>query len=133
MTEGTSRVELAETMTEGTSRVELAEKPEVSHGKPVLVWPGVHFGLSNIDEKGLFIEDEVFMLKGRPQVRKAKTSPGNIMAAWRKLRDEGDEEMKDLFNEIAVWQQPSAFLDGCALEWVRNEIPVMQQPRATKR
>ena len=37
------------------------------------------------------------------------------------MRDEGDEEMKDFFNEIAVWQQPSAFLDGCALEWVRMQ------------
>ena len=93
MTEGTSRVELPETMTEGTSRVELAEKPEVRHGKPVLVGPGVLARLSNIDEKGLFIEDEVIMVQGKATVRRAKTSAGNIMAKGKpKVRKAKGEE-----------------------------------------
>jgi len=37
--------------------------PEVKHGRPVLVVPGAHGRLSNIDDKGLFIEDEVFHVK----------------------------------------------------------------------
>ena len=76
-----------------------SEKPEVRHGRPVLVVPGAHARLSNIDEKGLFIEDEVFLVKGKQKVRKAKTSAGNLMLSWRKLRDEGDEEMKAFFGD----------------------------------
>ena len=44
-----------------------SEKPEVRHGRPVLVVPGAHGRLSNIDEHGLFIEDEVSLLKGEAE------------------------------------------------------------------
>ena len=46
------------------------------------------------------MEDEVIMVKGKQKVRKAKTSAGNLMLSWRKLRDEGDEETKALFEEV---------------------------------
>ena len=36
-----------------------SEKPEVRHGRPILVVPGAHARLSNIDDRGLFKEDEV--------------------------------------------------------------------------
>ena len=87
-----------------------SEKPEVRHGRPVFVVPGAHGRLSNIDEHGLFIEDEVFLLKGKQKVRKAKTSAGNLLLSWRKLRDQGDEESRAFFRDIEVMQQPSAFL-----------------------
>ena len=35
------------------------EAPQVKHGRPVLVVPGAHGRLSNIDDKGLFIEGGV--------------------------------------------------------------------------
>ena len=61
-----------------------SEKPAVRHGRPVLVAPGAHARLSNIDESGLFIEDEVFVVKGKQRVRKAGTSAGYLMLSWRK-------------------------------------------------
>ena len=71
-----------------------SEKPEVRHGRPVLVVPGAHARLSNIAEDGIFKEDEIFLVKGKQKVRKAGTLAGNLMLSWRKCRDEGDEEMK---------------------------------------
>ena len=56
-----------------------SEKPEVRHGRPILVVPGAHARLSNVDEHGLFIEGEVFVVKGKQKMRKAKTSAGNLI------------------------------------------------------
>ena len=95
-----------------------SEKPEVRHGRPVLVVPGAHGRLSNIDEHGHFIEDEVFLVKGKQKVRKAKTSAGNLLLSWRKLRDQGDEESRAFFRDIEVMQQPSAFCDGVIIAWI---------------
>ena len=95
-----------------------SEKPEVRHGRPVLVVPGAHGRLSNIGADGLFIEDEVIVVKGKQKVRKAKTAAGNLMLSWRKLRDEGDEEMKAFFDEVEVMQQPNAFCDGVIIAWI---------------
>ena len=47
-----------------------SEQPSVRHGRPVLVVPGSHARLSNIDADGCFIEDEVFEVKGKQKVRK---------------------------------------------------------------
>ena len=95
-----------------------SEAPTVRHAKPVLVVPGAHARLSNIDEAGLFIEDEIFEVRGRQRVRKAKTSAGNLMLSWRKLRDEGDPEIRSFFKEIEVMQQPAAFCDGVIIAWI---------------
>ena len=58
------------------------EKPEVRHARPVLVVNGAHARLSNIDENGRFVEDEVFLVKNKQKVRKAKMSAGNLMLSW---------------------------------------------------
>ena len=58
-----------------------SEAPTVRHARPVLVAPGAHARLSNIDENGCFIEDEIFEVRGKQKVRKAKTSAGNLMLA----------------------------------------------------
>ena len=50
-------------------------------------------------------------------MRKAGTSAGNLMLSWRKLRDEGDEEMRGYFEDIEVMQQPAAFADGVIISW----------------
>ena len=94
------------------------EAPEVKHGRPALVVPGAHGRLSNIDDKGLFIEDEVFHVKKKEKVRKKGTAAGSLMLSWRKLRDEGDEEMKGFFRDIEVMQQPAAFCDGIIIAWI---------------
>ena len=95
-----------------------SEAPTVRHARPVLVVPGAHARLSNISPEGLFIEDDVFAVKGKQKVRKAQTSAGNLMLSWRKLRDGGDEEMKQFFKEIEVMQQPAAFCDGVIIAWI---------------
>ena len=59
------------------------EAPVVRHGRPVLVVPGSHARLSNIDAQGCFIEDEIFEVKGKQKVRKKGTSAGNLMESWR--------------------------------------------------
>ena len=53
--------------------------PEVHHGRPVLVVPGAHGRLSNIDEAGLFKEDEVFIVKGKQILRRKGTPAGGMM------------------------------------------------------
>ena len=101
-------------------------KPEVRHAKAVLLVLGCHARLSNIDEHGRFKEDEVFMVKKKQTVRKAKTSAKNLMLSWRKLKDDGDEEMKAFFRDIEVMQQPNAFCDGVINAWLaelRNNEP----------
>ena len=95
-----------------------SEKPEVRHARPVLVLPGAHARFSNISPEGLFIEDDIYMVKRNQKVRKAGTSAGKLMLSWRNLRDEGDEEMKEFFNEIEVMQQPAAFCDGVIIAWI---------------
>ncbi len=94
------------------------EKPEVRHGRLVLVVPGAHARLSNISEAGVFVEDEVFMVKGKQRVRKKGTAAGNLMLSWRQLRDQGDEDMKGFFGDIEVMQQPAAFCDGVIVAWI---------------
>ena len=76
-----------------------SEKPEDRHARPALAAPGTHARLSNINENGRFVEDEVFMATHTPRVRKDKTSAGNLMKSWRKVRDEGDEEAKAFFQD----------------------------------
>ena len=95
-----------------------SEAPSVRHARPVLVVPGAHGRLSNISPEGLFIEDDVFNVKGKQKLRKANTSAGILMLPWRKLRDNGDPEMKRFFEEIEVMQQPAAFCDGVIIAWI---------------
>ena len=94
------------------------EAPTVRHAKPVLVAPGAHGRLSNIDEAGNFIKDEIFEVRGKQKVRKAGTSAGNLMLSWRKLRDGGDPEVRSFFKDIEVMQQPAAFCDGVIISWI---------------
>ena len=108
-------VELAQVV---TNVFKPSEKPEVRHAKPVMVVPGAHGRLSNIDRQGLFIEDEIVIVKGKQKVRKAGTSAGNLMLPWRKLRDEGPDDIRAFFNEIEVMQQTNAFCDGIIIAWI---------------
>jgi len=94
------------------------EAPVVRHARPVLIVPGSHARLSNISPEGLFIEDEIFEVKGKQRVRKAGTSAGKLLSSWRKLRDSGDEEVKRLLGHIEIMQQPAAFADGVIIAWI---------------
>ena len=88
------------------------EAPTVRHCKPILVLPGAHARLSNISEDGCFLEDEIFEVSGKQKVRQAGTSAGQLMLSWRKLRDAGDDEVRQFFNDIEVMQPPAAFCGG---------------------
>ena len=88
------------------------------HAKPVLVVPGAHARLSNIAEDGCFLTDEIFEVGGKQKVRKAGTSAGNLLQSWKKLRDEGDEEVRSFFKDIEVMQQLVAFCDGVIIAWI---------------
>ena len=96
----------------------LDEKPMVTHGRPVLVMPGAHGRLSNIDAEGKFINDEVFQLKTKTVVRKKGESAGALMKSWRQLRDSGDEKVKGYLNEVEVMQQPAGFCDSVIVSWI---------------
>ena len=50
-----------------------SKEPLSKHAKPLLILIGVHARLSNIDDAGYFIEDEVFEFEGVPVLRKAGT------------------------------------------------------------
>ena len=73
---------------------------------------------SNLNEAGVFVEDEVFEVKKKHKVRKKGTAAGNLMLTWRQLTDEGDEEVKEWFKSIEVMQQPAAFCDGVIVAWI---------------
>ena len=64
-------------------------RPEVRHGRPVLVVYGAHCRLSNISEEGKWFQAENFMAGGKRTVRKRGGSAGTFMKTWRKLRASG--------------------------------------------
>ena len=95
-----------------------SEAPLVRHGRPVLVVPGTHARLSNIDAQGCFIEDETFEVKGKQRVRKKGTNAGKLMESWRKLRDGDDESAKAWLSSVELMQQPAAFCDSVIVCWI---------------
>ena len=74
----------------------------------ILVVPGTHARLENIDSAGRWIEDEVFEVGNKTVHHKKGESVGNTMVSWRALREAAPE----LFTEVRVWQSPTAFVDG---------------------
>ena len=67
----------------------------VRHGRPVLVVPGVHARLSNIDaESGTWLRDERFKAGGKWVVRKAGEKVNNIMRSWVELKASRDPAVK---------------------------------------
>ena len=94
------------------------EQPKCVHGRPVLVMPGAHARLSNIDKAGNFIQDEFFVVGNKKVERRAGQSAGALMRTWRQFRDGGDEEIRRFFDEVEIMQQPSAFCDSIVVGWI---------------
>ena len=94
------------------------EMPTVRHGRLVLIVPGRHARLSNIDKGGFFIEDETFVVKNKTVLRRKGESAGALMKSWRDLRDGDDEEARRWLSRVEVMQQPAAFADGVITSWI---------------
>ena len=84
----------------------------------VLVVSGVHARLSNIDERGRWIEDEMSTYTDKEVKRVKGESCGRILESWRKLRSKSPE----VFEEISVMSEPSAFFDSIITHWRQVEI-----------
>ncbi|CAE7781713.1 Bbs2, partial [Symbiodinium necroappetens] len=92
--------------------------------KGLLIVPGQHGRLDNIDEHGRWKEDEVFFYMGQERRRIKGESCGRCLISWRKLRD----EMPHVFRHFTVMSQPASNSDGIILPWViknqANQFPV---------
>ena len=86
--------------------------------KGLLIVSGVHARLSNISLDGKWIEDEEFLYKNKHVVRKAGKPAGRILASFRKVR----EQKPEMFEDINVMSQPSAFCDSIILHWNQIEL-----------
>ena len=86
--------------------------------KGLLVVPGQHCRLSNISPEGKWIKSESFSFGGVSVKREAGKSAGRLMLNWRRLRDKAPE----LFEQVSVMSQPSAFVDSIIMQWSIEEL-----------
>ncbi len=82
-----------------------------------MIVPGAYARLENISEEGTWLQDEKFQAGDKYYERKKGEKVGSRMQAWRKCRTESPE----LFQNIRVWQTPTAFQDGVAWAWQQEE------------
>eukprot|EP00439_Symbiodinium_sp_Y106_P029249 s977_g3.t1 len=84
----------------------------------LLVVHGSHARLNNIDSSARFLRDETFEFSGKVICRKAGSSAGNLLRAWRQARDNDPS----LFRQISLMSQPSANVDGIIFAWAQEEL-----------
>jgi hypothetical protein len=89
-------------------------------GRTLIVVPGVHCRLSNIDDAGCWKKTEKFFVGKKRIVRRAGTSAGNCMRAWRDLR----LKCPELFADVSIMQQPAAVVDSVITTWSLQELAV---------
>ena len=94
------------------------KEPVGLQGRSLVIVPGVHARLSNIDKDGKWIENESFEVAGKLIKRQKGQSVGNIMLPWRKLRASAPE----LFTQISLMQQPAAVADSIITTWSVAEL-----------
>ena len=94
------------------------EEPEAQVYKTLVVVPGVHCRLSNISEDGRWLADESFSYGGELIERKKGESVGVVAKRWRALRTAHPE----LFQNLSLMQQPSAFVDSVIFTWSQLEL-----------
>jgi hypothetical protein len=87
-------------------------------GETVVIVAGVHCRLNNISEDGKWIKTEKFIVGGKEKVHFAGKSVGNVMQAWRALR----QERPELLEGISVTQQPAAVVDSVITTWSIMEM-----------
>ncbi|CAE7266027.1 Bbs2 [Symbiodinium sp. CCMP2592] len=88
--------------------------PEGHCMRGILIVPGQHARLDNIDEHGKWKEDETFFYMGQERRHIRGESCGRALISWRKLRD----EMPQAFRHFSVMSQPASNSDGICLPWV---------------
>ena len=84
----------------------------------ILIVPGPHAALSNIDEKGEWISDEKFFHAGQMRLHKKGNSVGRTLEPWRKLRASDPQLMR----HFHVYSQPSSNTDGVIMSWVIRDM-----------
>ncbi len=96
-----------------------AREPEGVILPSIIIVPGVHCRLENIDEDRCWKEDEEFWLCGELIKRKKGGEvPGNVMKSWTDCRGKHPE----LFKDVLVWQQPSANSDEVLNVWLVQDM-----------
>ena len=94
---------------------------EVSAG--LLVFPGVHARLSNLDSKGRWLKREEFEVAGQKIVHE-KGQPSKALKWAVALRNEAPELFE---GKLHIMSQPSCNLDSVLLKWVIEE-QIEQEP-----
>ena len=84
------------------------EEPTGEVAKSLLVVPGAHACLSNIDSDGRFIRTMSFWWQGRLRTHQKGHSAGRLLAPYRAVRDSHPE----LFANVSVMSQPAANVDA---------------------
>ena len=92
-------------------------QPEGVLAPALLIFPGTHGRLDNLDEEGRFIKDEVFWYAGKRVEHRAGASGRGLMKGFVDLR----KKQPGLFKDLIVMQQPAAFLDGVLHKWVLED------------
>ena len=93
------------------------------HQGALVVHGARHCRLSNIDASGNWVKTETYSFQGRTVVRQAGNSAGKLMLPWRRLRHSNPE----LFEQLAVYQQPSGYVDSIILVWMIEELAEQMQ------
>ena len=79
----------------------------------LVVLPGVHARLDNIDDEGKWKKTEKFTINGQLIVHQAGTSARGALASYVKLR----KERPELLEGLVIMQQPSATFDEVIMSW----------------
>lgn len=79
----------------------------------VLIVPGPHASLSNINEDGEWVQSESFEYMGQVRVHQAGQKVGRVLLPWRKLR----QEHPHLLEHLLIMSQPSSNMDSILMAW----------------
>ena len=96
------------------SAIHLADLLSGHVAKGILIVPGAHASLDNINAAGEWIEDEVFTYMGQTRKHQKGAKAGRVMGAWRKIR----ESDPHLLKHFSVYSQPASNMDGIIMSWV---------------
>ena len=90
------------------------EDPIGHVGKGVLIVPGQHARLDNIDDNGRWVEDETFSYLGEMKVHRKGESARRALEQWVKIR----RDHPHLLEHYDVYSQPSSNQDNVIMSWV---------------
>eukprot|EP00438_Fugacium_kawagutii_P003448 Skav229316 [mRNA] locus=scaffold2616:95961:99953:+ [translate_table: standard] len=94
----------------------------VGHVLPgILIVPGPHASMSNINENDEWIQSESFEYMGQVRHHVAGQKVGRVLEPWRRLR----KERPDLFRHFRVMSQPASNMDGILMSWQIREQSAM--------